>query len=85
MGSQNKTKRNEMLKAFKRQRGKCHLCGEPMNLSQDQNNPDRATADHIVPKSHGGPVKGNIAAAHAKCNYARGNKPILDFVKEIIL
>ena len=73
MGSQNKTKRNEMLRMFKRQKGKCHICDLPMNLSQDLHNMDRATADHLIPKSFGGPVKGNIKAAHAKCNYARGN------------
>lgn len=36
--------------------------------------PMRATADHIIPKSLGGPIQGNIAAAHAKCNVERGNK-----------
>lgn len=76
MGSQNKLKRAEMLKAFSRQRGRCHLCGEPMNQSKDQKDGKRATADHVIPKSMGGPVKGNIKAAHADCNVARGNGPV---------
>lgn len=73
MGSQNKTKRKAMLKAFKKQRGKCHICEHSMNLSNDLKNMDRATSDHVIPKSFGGPIKGNIKAAHARCNFARGN------------
>lgn len=74
MGSQNKTKRNEMLKAFKRQKGRCWLCGEQMKLSDDWEHPLSATADHILPKSLGGSIKGNIKAAHRKCNNERGNQ-----------
>lgn len=81
MGSQNKTKRDEMLKAFKRQKGRCHLCGESMNQSLDIANADRATADHVIPKSMGGWVKGNIKAAHARCNMARGNRGVNDYTQ----
>lgn len=80
MGSQNKTKRIEMEKAFSRQKGMCHLCGEPMNMSKNPNDGLRATADHIIPRSKGGWIKGNIKAAHAKCNLSRGNKKISDFI-----
>lgn len=44
---------------------------------------DRATADHVIPKSSGGPVKGNIKAAHARCNHQRGNKPIYPLYQEL--
>ena len=80
MGSQNAGKRREMLKSFHRQRGKCHLCGGAMNLSLELDNDARATADHIIPKSMGGWVKGNIKAAHARCNYARSNRPVCEFI-----
>jgi len=73
MGSQNKTKRNEMIKAYKRQKGKCWICGDQMLLNVGAENPKRATADHVVPKSLGGRVKGNIKAAHRICNIKRGN------------
>jgi 5-methylcytosine-specific restriction endonuclease McrA len=79
MGSQNATKQREMERAFRRQKGRCHLCGGPMNLSKDLDNEDRATADHLIPKSLGGWVKGNIKAAHARCNKARGNRPVYEF------
>ena len=76
MGSQNGLKRKEMLRAFRRQKGKCHICGVPMNLSIDLADDLRATADHVIPKSEGGWIKGNIKAAHAFCNRKRGNRPI---------
>lgn len=79
MGSQNAAKRKALEKSFKKQRGKCHLCGEPMNMSKDLNNDLRATADHIIPKSQGGAIDGNIRAAHAICNRYRGNRPIYEF------
>lgn len=83
MGSQNKTKRQELERAFRRQKGKCSLCDQPMNMSKDLTNELRATADHIIPKSLGGWVKGNINAAHARCNYARGNMPIQEFKRKL--
>lgn len=83
MGKQNKEKRDAMIRAFRRQRGKCHLCDGPMNLSTDMQNPDRATADHVVPKSMGGKIKGNIKAAHYRCNSARGNMRIDEFQKRL--
>lgn len=50
---------------IKRDRGICHLCGQP-----------RAdTADHIVPRSKGGDNHpSNLRAAHRSCNSARGNR-----------
>jgi 5-methylcytosine-specific restriction endonuclease McrA len=47
-----------------------------MNAPKHLDDPMRATADHIIPKSFGGKLIGNIKAAHAKCNVERGNKII---------
>ena len=82
MGSQNKSKLKAMLRAFKKQQGKCWLCGLPMNLSKDTNDKNRATADHVLPNSKGGAIQGNIKAAHAHCNVARGNVHSAEFIKE---
>ena len=76
MGSQNDLKRKLLAKAISRQRGKCHICGTQMTSPKNMDDPMRATADHILPKSLGGAISGNIAAAHAKCNHERGNKRI---------
>lgn len=81
MGRQNKTKRKELERAFRRQKGKCHLCGKQMSQSLSKDDEMRATADHVVPKSHGGNINGNIMAAHAVCNHRRGNRSIDDFKK----
>lgn len=48
-----------------RDRGICWLCGQP----------GATTVDHVVPRSRGGSDElTNLAAAHAGCNYARGNR-----------
>ena len=83
MGSQNKAKRKAMEKAFKRQKGRCALCNEPMNQSKDPQNKMRATADHIVPKSKGGAIAGNIQAVHSVCNSKRGNMHIQNFTENL--
>jgi 5-methylcytosine-specific restriction endonuclease McrA len=78
MGSQNKAKRKAMEKAFKRQKGRCALCGEQMKLNGKPDDPLMATADHILPKSRGGKIQGNIQAAHRFCNIVRGNNHMQD-------
>lgn len=49
----------------------CHLCGEP----------NATSADHLVPRSKGGPVwdLANAAPAHVACNSARGNRSLADW------
>jgi 5-methylcytosine-specific restriction endonuclease McrA len=54
----------------------CWLCNKPCDVSRigtgHRNSP---TADHVVPKSHGGPNKmENFKLAHNQCNTRRGNK-----------
>jgi 5-methylcytosine-specific restriction endonuclease McrA len=45
---------------------RCWLCGLPGST----------TADHVIPRSHGGAVYDlrNLAPAHKKCNESRGNR-----------
>lgn len=65
-------KRKMRIKMFDRQRGKCCYCSKPMTLQQGQ--PDSATLEHVIPKSLGGLLeRGNVKAAHFKCNVERGN------------
>jgi len=49
----------------------CWLCGLPIRLGQ------KATADHIIPRSRGGAVYNlqNLGPAHKHCNESRGNRP----------
>mgnify|MGYP002041581375 CR=1 FL=1 len=53
------------LAVLERDHGVCWICGRP----------GADTADHLVPRSRGGSnALCNLAAAHARCNYARGNR-----------
>jgi 5-methylcytosine-specific restriction endonuclease McrA len=48
----------------------CWICGQPARPG------DPLTADHVIPRSRGGPdVPGNYRAAHRSCNSRRGNNP----------
>ena len=55
-------------RVIRRDRGICHLCGQP----------GADTADHILPVSLGGTdALDNLAAAHHNpCNIIRGNRPV---------
>ena len=63
------------------QAGLCALCGEVM-LQNRFEAPHanvwakrRATFDHIIPKSKGGPdARENLQLAHAQCNKIKGNR-----------
>lgn len=51
----------------KSQRGICPLCGRSLVWW-------KATLDHIIPRSKGGPdAEWNLQAVHNKCNGTRGN------------
>ena len=53
----------------------CHICGLPINYDLKPPNPWSFTMDHIIPISKGGPTtQENLAAAHRKCNRAKGDK-----------
>lgn len=49
-----------------------------MSSSKNIDDEMRATVDHRLPKSLGGVIKGNISAAHAKCNEKRGNRRLYE-------
>ena len=44
----------------------CAICGLPPTHD------DPLTADHVVPRAHGGGAAGNLRAAHRSCNSRRG-------------
>jgi 5-methylcytosine-specific restriction endonuclease McrA len=63
------------------QNGKCYYCGRKMRLihgdkSGRRSPKDRATLEHIIPKSIGGESLGteNLAAACLECNQKKGNQ-----------
>lgn len=72
MGYQTDKKRKLLEKAHRRQNGLCNLCELPLKLKD-------ANADHVVPKSEGGGLVGNIAAVHKHCNRWRGNMTVEEY------
>jgi 5-methylcytosine-specific restriction endonuclease McrA len=71
-------------RAFDRQRGLCHWCGEPMiyrargAVPKPWGHPMTCTADHIIRVADGGKtVFSNIVAACQKCNSGRHSKKII--------
>lgn len=54
----------------------CCLCGTPIELRRDGNDPSGPTIEHHVPLSKGGTNEpDNLALAHRACNVSRGNRP----------
>lgn len=72
------TRRRRLLTvaAAQRQGGKCIYCGGTFSET------NRATCEHIVPKSKGGPDhEDNVAASCARCNNERGRKNHTQFLR----
>ena len=60
------------LKLFRRDRGKCQLCGKRLEFIADYNAEDYPTIDHIVPVSKGGRhTWDNVQLACRRCNSAK--------------
>ncbi|WP_280485372.1 HNH endonuclease [Nocardia cyriacigeorgica] len=52
----------------------CHICNGPIDVTLPYTHPRSWTADHIVPRSKGGALLGEMKAAHRDCNARRGNR-----------
>lgn len=74
-------KRNQMHEPYtlreiaERDGWRCHLCGGKVPDRQYAARDKDATIDHLIPQSHGGDdIKSNVALAHNRCNWERGNQ-----------
>jgi 5-methylcytosine-specific restriction endonuclease McrA len=64
----------------------CTICGEPLDraipvtsVSGRPDHPMAITFDHIVTRSAGGTdALSNLRLAHARCNWTRGNDPLVE-------
>lgn len=63
-------------KMFKRQRGLCSICHEPMNRfvgdGTTQPHDNDMTIEHRISRWEGNGKRRNVALAHYKCNWQRG-------------
>ena len=63
---------------WKRQKGLCFHCVEPMDSGEGRNPPDQqtpglATRDHLIPRAKGGGLGGDWVFAHLGCNMKRAD------------
>ena len=74
---------------YKFQNGLCFWCKQPMVLAvgaKHNHNPNIATLDHVVPRSHGGNDElTNLVVACNKCNQEKGNKLVEADISERVL
>jgi len=57
-----------------KQLGQCAYCGRPAEQ-----------IDHIIPRSRrGSTLRGNLVPICRKCNHAKGDKPPIVFIKELL-
>jgi 5-methylcytosine-specific restriction endonuclease McrA len=54
----------------------CWICGNPIDVSLPWTDKWSWTADHVVPRSKGGHLLGEMRAAHRACNSSRGNREV---------
>jgi len=61
--------------ALRKSNGRCHWCAVTLIVGVDETHPQRATIDHVVPRSRGGrDAVGNRVASCFACNQAKANK-----------
>jgi hypothetical protein len=70
------SRRHMLAVLFEAQSGVCGICEQkmpPTTTARDQRNPMRPTVEHVLPLTCGGfDGRGNIVAAHSRCNGVKG-------------
>lgn len=75
----------EIVEQTEKQESKCVWCGEEMILSFQSLAPNKATREHMVPKSKGGRNQiENYLVACSDCNSRRGNTEVSDWIEECL-
>ena len=77
-------KRKKLGRELRRKfNAKCHWCGRSVKVKKTApSDPLRATIDHFIPRSQGGPnAKSNLVLACFQCNQAKSNKPPEEFAR----
>lgn len=65
-------------KIYERDQGVCHICR--LHVRRED-----ASVDHLVPQARGGvSVEENLALAHRRCNYSRGDKALTSKQSQLI-
>ena len=65
-----------MAYLYKRDAGKCHLCGKHISLKLAHPHPMSCVVDHIIPMARGGTgLASNLHVAHKVCNERKHINP----------
>ena len=75
MGAKDRRRRQRRL--FAEQSGICAICGLPLPRlgSRHPRHPDRASLDHIIPRSRGGKNDlSNLQLVHDRCNNEKADQ-----------
>ena len=69
----------------------CHICWEQINPRRRFPDREAATVEHVVPLCQGGThTWDNVVPAHARCNFAKGNRldspvvPVVDLSPAVV-
>lgn len=67
--------RDKDRNTIRRTAAACHICGQPIDYTLPFLDPGEFVVDHLVPLKHGGQDNiQNKAAAHRRCNSAKGTR-----------
>lgn len=68
---------------YKRDHGKCYICGKHLILNDKYNRPDAPTIEHVVPICKGGThTWDNVRLACRACNNAKGTKLLKEYIEK---
>lgn len=65
---------------FRRDNWRCYLCGIQVVMQPKKGGDNRATIDHVIPKSAGGTShSANLKTCCSKCNFAKDSMTLRDY------
>lgn len=76
---------DRLQRIYDRHRGTCALCGGRTFLNVTQGHPQKATVDHIIPRSRGGTSRmENLQLACERCNREKADRVGPDTVRKLV-
>jgi len=77
-------KRRKPLLLFVLQKGRCAICGRPMDkIRGTAQNPSGWTVEHVVPRADGGGRESNLVLTHSACNNKKGGDMPLTYLRRM--
>lgn len=77
-------KRRKPLVLFLLQKGRCAICGRPMDKCRGTaQNPLGWTVEHVIPRAEGGGRESNLVLTHSSCNNKKGGDMPLKYMRRM--